>query len=277
MKNMYSVIGSIVLCNNKTEVVEKTIDSFLNTALPVRLYIIDNSNHDKKYKIPDDKRIEYISNGKNVGFGSGHNIAIRKMIDKTKYSLILNPDVYFDSGTLEKLLDFMEENKNTGLVMPKVLYSDGSPQYLCRLLPTPYDLVCRRLNFKIFNRFISSRNDRYELKFADYNRTMDVPYLSGCFMLIRTEIFKKVGIFDERFFMYFEDVDLSRRIYKFYRTVYYPEAKIYHGYHRGSGKYARLLKHHIFSSIKYFNKWGWFMDRERELINNKTLKNLAVR
>ena len=85
---------------------------------------------------------------------------------------------------------------------------------------------------------------------------------------------QRVGFFDERFFMYFEDVDLSRRIHKHYKTIYYPEAVIYHDYQGGSCRNFKLLKLFISSAIKYFNKWGWFFDRERLLINKATLHNL---
>lgn len=273
---MYSITGSLVLYNNKAEAAQKAINSFLNTELVVKLYIIDNSTDDRQYLVPKDGRIEYIFNKKNVGFGSGHNIAIRKMIGKAKYSLILNPDVYFDKGTLEKLFDFMEKNKEVGFVMPKVLYPDGSLQYLCRLLPNPCDMMLRKTNFKILNPLLNPRKFRYELRFADYNKPMDAPYLSGCFMFIRTEVFEKVGIFDERFFIYFEDVDLSRRIRRLYRTHYYPEAVICHGYERGSDKDMGHFRHLIFSGIKYFNKWGWFFDRERKSVNNETIRRLDV-
>jgi hypothetical protein len=271
---MYDITSSIVTFRNNLATLEKTIKSFLNTELKVKLYIVDNSHSNEIINICKDRRVEYIFNNKNLGFGAAHNIVIRKIEDESKYHLILNPDIYFSQGTLEKVLDFMEINRDIGFVLPKVLYPNGSLQYLCRLLPKPLDLFLRRFNFP-FLRFITEKQDLvYELKFADYNKPMDVPYLSGCFMFIRNDIFKYVGIFDERFFMYFEDLDLSRRIHKKYRTVYYPDAVIFHEYEKGSSRSIRLLKYHIFSTIKYFNKWGWFFDKERMRVNNKTLEYL---
>jgi GT2 family glycosyltransferase len=82
-------------------------------------------------------------------------------------------------------------------------------------------------------------------------------------MFIRTKIFKEIGLFDERFFMYLEDTDLCRRIGEKYKTIYYPEAIVYHEYAKGSYRSNELLKIHIESAIKYFNKWGWFSDKER--------------
>lgn len=274
MNNMYDISGSIVVFKNNRDLLEKAFTSFFNTRLNTYLYVIDNSPTDDLRGICNRKNVEYIFNNDNLGFGAGHNIAIRKMMDKAKYSLIFNPDVYFYEGTLEKLFSFMEKNPGFGSIMPKVLFPDGSLQYLCRLLPDLCDIILRKINIKILSPFINQRKFRYELRFADYNKIMEVPYLSGCFMFVRTDVFKKIGMFDERFFVYFEDVDLSRRIHKIYRTVYYPEAVVYHRYERGSNKNVGLLGYLISSGFKYFNKWGWFFDDERKFVNDSTLRNL---
>lgn len=264
----YDIIASIVAFKNDKDVLRRAIKSFLNSELRIYLYVIDNSPTDKLKDISNCKNVEYIFNNKNLGFGAGHNIAIRKIVNRTKYSLILNPDVYFDKGTLEKLFSFMQNNPGLGSVMPKVLYPDGSLQYLCRTLPDPCDMLLRKINIKILNHLFYLRKSRYELKFEDYNKTMNVPYLSGCFMFIRTAVFEKSGVFDERFFIYFEDIDLARRIHKLYPTVYYPEATIYHVYEKGSEQNINNLKHLISSGIKYFNKWGWVFDKERKICAN---------
>ncbi len=268
---MLSISASIVTYDTNPKELGRVITSILSVELNVKLLIIDNSGKDTLRETCRQAGVEYIFNNENMGFGKAHNIAIKKLSESAKYQLILNPDVYFEKGAIEKLFNFMENNKDVGLTMPKVLYPDGRLQYLCRLLPTPYNLICRKISIPFL-----LRNNKYELKFADYDKIMDVPFLSGCFMLIRSEVFKKIGVFDERFFIYFEDLDLSRRIHKYYRTVYYPKAIAYHNYYRKSGKEWRLFKQLVSSGIKYFNKWGWFIkDKERAIINNKTLKNLC--
>ena len=102
---------------------------------------------------------------------------------------------------------------------------------------------------------------------------MEVPNLSGCFMFIRTEVFSNVGLFDERYFLYLEDTDLCRRINEDYRTVYFPKVSIIHGYSKASYKSLRLMKLHLQSSVKYFNKWGWFKDAKKEAINYSVLNS----
>lgn len=268
------ITASIVTYHNNEDDIKHVIDSFLNTEIDVRLFISDNSSDTtlKDIALIDD-RVEYIFNNKNLGFGEGHNIAIQKAIGlNSDYHIILNPDVYYCDNVLETLSVFMDENKNVGLVLPKVLYPNNRLQYLCKLLPTPMDLIFRR--FLPFKSILKKIDDKYELRFADYNKTFSAPYLSGCFMFIRTSIFKQTGLFDQRFFMYMEDVDLSRRINAVSETVFYPGTYIYHKFEKGSHKSYKLMKYHIKSAITYFNKWGWFYDKKRKEINNKTIKNI---
>jgi len=250
----------------------RAIESFLSTRLSVKLYLIDNSSNDNLKELEKlDNRIVYIFNNANLGYGKAHNIAIKKSIgDGVPYHLVLNPDVYFDKGVIEELYEYMEENPDVGSVMPKVLYPDGELQYLCKLLPTPLDLILRR--FIPSKKWKEKRNEIYELRFTGYDKIMNIPYLSGCFMFLRVDILKKVGLFDERFFMYLEDTDLSRRIYRVTKNIFYPYVHIYHEYGKGSYKNKKLLMYHIQSAIKYFNKWGWFNDSERKKINQEILE-----
>ena len=149
----------------------------------------------------------------------------------------------------------MEANHNTGLLMPNIFYPDGSTQYLCKLLPNPLTMIIRR--FFPVKSLLNKINNTYELRFSGYDKLMDIPYLSGCFMFLRTETLSAAGLFDERFFMYYEDLDITRRINRHSRTVFFPEAKIYHNYEKGSYKSTWLLLRHLSSAIKYFNKWGY--------------------
>ena len=210
---------------------------------------------------------------KNIGYGAAHNISIKESINKNvKYHLVINPDVYFHFDVLSVLLKFMDKNSDIGLVMPKILYPDGTLQYTCKLLPTPTDLFFRRF----FPRFwlIKKKNDQFEMRHSGYKKQMNVPYLSGCFMFLRVSTLAEVGIFDERFFMYPEDIDLSRRIHSKYKTIFYPKTFVFHEHGKASYRNTKMLMIHIVNIIKYFNKWGWFHDKERTSINLKTLAKI---
>jgi len=269
---MFEVNGSIVLYHNNREQLNKVIDSFLSTNLSATLYLIDNSLTDElKNYVEYDKRIKYIFNNANIGYGAGHNIAIRESIrNSTKYHIVLNPDLYFKSDIIKNIFNYMEDNNNIGNIMPKILYPNGDNQYLAKLLPTPLDWLLRRF---LPVKLTQSITDKFELRYTGYTTKMNVPFLSGCFMFLRVEALKNVGLFDENIFMYMEDIDLNRRIHMQYKTLYYPDVEIYHEYERGSHKNFKLLLISIQSSIKYFNKWGWIFDKERKIINDAVLKD----
>lgn len=272
--------ASIVLYNNKKQDVIRIISVLLSSPLVAKLYLIDNSNMDKLKQLTEySTRIHYIFNNSNLGYGKAHNIAIRKsMQEGAKYHLVLNPDVYYEPSILDDLINFMEKNQDVGLLMPKVLYPDGKVQHLCKLLPTPFDLIGRRfLAPTPLKKYSEKKNEIYELKFSGYDKIMNVPSLSGCFMFFRVEALINIGLFDERFFMYLEDTDLSRRMHAKYKTIFYPDVHIYHEYEKASYKDLRSLKRHTISAIKYFNKWGWFFDPERKRINQKALNNIKAK
>lgn len=245
----------------------------LNTPLVSRIFIIDNSNQEyiaefcKKYT-----KVLYIGSN-NVGYGAGHNQALRKVLKSNeKYHLVLNSDVYFNPSVLEQLTNYMEKNTDVGQVQPNIIYPDGRKQYTCRLLPTPANLIFRRF---LPTKMVEKMNIRYMLTFADHTKEMNIPYHQGSFMFFRTECFKKIGLFDERFFMYPEDIDISRRMHRYYRTMYWPGATVVHAHRAASYKSKKMLKIHMTNMIKYFNKWGWLWDKERSTWNKKLLKELG--
>ncbi len=270
---MTQINASIVLYHNKKEQLVKAINSFLNTDLKVKLYLVDNSSNDELKELSKiDSKIEYIFNNANLGYGAGHNIAMRKSIaDGVAYHLVLNPDIYFESGTLEDLFDYMENYQDVGNIIPQVRYPDGEIQHLCKLLPTPTDLILRR--FIPSRSWKEKRNEQYELRWTGYDKVMNVPSLSGCFMFLRVATLENVGLFDENIFMYLEDTDLNRRIHSKYKTIFYPKVEIVHEYAKESYVNKKLLMFHIKSAIYYFSKWGWVFDRERDEINKGFIKN----
>ncbi len=264
---MLTLNASIVLYHNAHDEVLKTIKSFLDTSLQGKLFLIDNSSTDTlKTLANEDERIEYIFNDANFGYGTAHNIALRRSIEEgVLYHLVLNPDVLIHNGTLESLVFYMQTHPHCANIMPQVLYPDGRIQHLCKRLPTPMDLFLRRfIPIKAWRKLHASA---YELHYTRYDTVMNVPSLSGCFMLLRVEALRDVGLFDERFFMYMEDVDLNRRLHVKYETLFYPYVTITHAYAKESYKNKKLLGFHLRSAWCYFNKWGWFCDGQRREIN----------
>ena len=263
--------ASIVTYHTDRKEIERTLDCVLRSPVE-RLYVIDNSKNDALRRIEAlSPRIRYIHNA-NIGYGGAHNIAIREVVELgSEYHIVVNPDIYFEDGVIEALNEYMDAHLDTGWVMPRVVYPDGSLQYLCKLLPTPGDLFLRRFIPERMMRYV---RDRFELRESGYDREMNVPFLSGCFMFLRVAALQKVGLFDERFFMYSEDIDFSRRMHAAYKTMYYPKVTIVHAHKQASYKNRRMMRIHIGSTVKYFNKWGWFFDAERRRVNRQCLSRL---
>lgn len=261
---------SIVLYNSDVEKLKAAVASVYKTTLEFKLYLIDNSPTDALKSFHGD-RTEYIFNNSNIGFGRAHNIAMERAKKESKYHLVLNPDVYFNEGVLERIFERMEREPGVGMISPKILYPDGGTQYLCKLLPTPFDLFARR--FLGNGRWIEERNKKYELRETGYDSEMNIPYLSGCFMFIRSSVLGEIGLFEERIFMYIEDADLTRRIHQNYKTLFFPGATIFHHYAKGSYKNRKLMYYNIHGAIVYFFKWGWLFDSERKRINETVIKN----
>lgn len=261
---------SLVTYNTKREEVVKVIDSISHTKMIWKLIIVDNSPDDRiKSYLKNIPNVEYFFNNSNLGFGAAHNIAIQKSIsENVKYHFVVNPDVYFNEDPIEAMVNFMIKDSQVGMMMPQILNNDGSVQSLPKLLPTPFSILMRKMKFPkgYYQKFIS----KYELRFVDRKKVYNAPILSGCFTLLNIEAIKKVGLYDDGFFMYFEDWDLSRRMHEKYKTIYFPSVSVYHGYESGANKSSRLFKIFLKSAFTYFNKWGWFFDKTRAEVNEKT-------
>lgn len=269
--------ASIVLYQTDLTPLKKVIDSyFACKSEALQLFLVDNSPTDVLKSVVTmypDKEIYYIFNNENMGYGKAHNIAIKKSMEQgLSYHIVLNPDIVIQEGALEKLTFYMNEHPEVGNIMPKIIYPNGQLQYLCKLLPSPIDLIFRR--FIPFKKWRDKINQKYELHSFRYNKKINIPNLSGCFMFLRTKALEKVGLFDENIFMYLEDIDLNRRIHRAYKTIFFPEAVVVHEYQKASYKNIKLLKVHIKSAIYYFNKYGWFFDKERKIINAQTLQEI---
>lgn len=266
------VYTSIVLYKTDKETLQKSIEVFLNCKFKEkRLFLIDHSPNDQLKIMADmDESIVYIFNPSNPGFGAGHNIAINKAIeDNADYHLVINPDVSAKGDVISPMVEYMQKDSSIGMMMPQILNEDGSIQYLPKLLPSPYTVLMRKLKRPkcLYDGFIN----QYELRSVSQSMIYNVPILSGCFTIFNVKALKEIGGYDDRFFMYFEDWDLSRRMNKKYKTLYFPNVSITHNYESGANHNKRLFKIFVQSAIKFFTKWGWIFDCERRKINKQTL------
>ncbi len=252
MKNPI-VTGCIVTHNNM-----RTIKDTLNTIfeytkdVDFTLYIVDNLSTDGtpdfiKKNYPQVKVIEPMTNN---GFGSGHNVVLDKI--NSDYHLVINPDIILKNNAIKDIIDFMEANDDIGLVSPRICFPDGKEQILGKRNPHLKYLIASRLRKE---GELSDLLKEYAMLDEDLSVVTDIENASGCFMAFRTDLFRKIGGFDERYFMYFEDADISREVRKHKRVVYNPDTVVYHVWGRDSKTNYKLLMIHIMSMLKYFLKW----------------------
>ena len=228
----------------------------------VSISVIDNGNQFKMISsllsefqeaLPG---LNYIPSEKNIGYGQAHNLAINKC--ETKYHLILNPDVILHPDTLKLGLNYLEENKTVSVIAPKVRNETEEQQHLCKRYPSLFDLFVRGIGISKLHKIYSRRLARYESRDkTKNNQPVNVELISGCFMLCRGEYLKKCGGFDKRYFLYFEDFDLSLKLAKYGFVHYLPTMKIIHYGGNASRKGFRHKLMFISSAIKFYNCNGW--------------------
>jgi GT2 family glycosyltransferase len=246
-----------IVTYNNAKIIEKTVNSIIDN-IPdessYKLYIIDNNSSDNTLEIVEkiDGKIVVVDLKVNNGFGFGHNKVINLI--NSKYHAVVNPDIIIENkNQLKEIMNFMDNNTEVGMLSPLIVNTDLTTQYLCKTNPTVFDMLIRRVSPKLF----PSRQNRYVLKSTGYNKIMNLEYASGCFMVFRTAIFKEIQGFDENFFMYLEDADITRRINQISKAVFFPKARVIHAWERGGHKSLKLAYITIKSMLVYFNKWGW--------------------
>ena len=193
------------------------------------VWVVDNNSVDGSVAMIKEKfpKVKLINSKDNLGFSRGNNLAIRK--SHGEYTLLLNPDTLVEEDTFEKVIKFMDENPEAGGLGVKMV--DGKGNFLPeskRSLPTPSVAF-----YKIFGLSSlfpkSKRFGKYHCGHLDKNMTHEIDILSGAFMLMRREALDKVGLLDEDFFMYGEDIDLSYRLIKGgYKNYYFADTRIIH-------------------------------------------------
>lgn len=231
--------------------------------LKYEIIVVDNNSNDSIGEILSwqNPEIKFIHNEKNLGMGAGNNIGAKKALGK--YIVAMNPDTIALPGTFLILFNFMEENKDTGVVGPLQYNPDKTIQDSCFRWYNLFTPLYRRTPLGDLGVGQKELN-RVLMKDFDKSYTKEVDWLLGSFLFCRAEALRQIGLFDERFFLYFEDTDLCRRFWnKNWKVVYFPTAKIIHNHIRQSAKVpwynpfgSLASRYHITSWLKYLGKWG---------------------
>ncbi len=249
-------VGALMSCRLTVILVSYNVRYFLEQALlsvrrasaglDIEVFVVDNNSHDGSVEMIRRRfpEIRLIANPDNVGFAKANNQAIRE--SSGDYILLLNPDTVVEEDTFQAILRYMEAHPEAGALGVKMI--DGSGSFLPeskRGFPGPWVAFCQMAGLgRLFPR--SRLFNRYHLGFLDQHSPHEVDVLAGAFMLLRREALDRVGLLDERFFMYGEDIDLSYRLQKAgYRNIYFPETRIIHykgeSTRKGSLNYVRAF------------------------------------
>jgi GT2 family glycosyltransferase len=170
----------------------------------------------------------------------------------------MNPDVELEPGALAAALRALRDDANVGLVAPDVRGTDGERQYLCKRYPSVWVLFLRGFAPERLRRRFARALDDYEMRDVMADRPFSpIPLASGCFMLVRTPLFTRMRGFDPRFFMYFEDYDLSLRLGREAQVAYVPDARIVHHGGEASRKGWRHVAWFLRSAWRFFATHGW--------------------
>ncbi|MBI4133081.1 glycosyltransferase family 2 protein [Candidatus Uhrbacteria bacterium] len=257
---------SIILLNYKSRGLLRQCLRGILRAPPHATYeiiVVDNASGDGTpamvaREFPD---VRCIASSVNTGFGPGNNIGIRA--SRGRYVLVMNPDVVVLGDALEELVSYMDLHPDIGICGPQLVNPDGSIQYSCYRFPTPMIPMYRRTplgNFAFARRAVGD----YLMRDWDHRDEREVDWLLGACIVLRRSMLDAIGLFDEQFFLYFEDTDLCRRAWEAgHRVVYNPSVHLVHYHKRESaGSFMQIFTNkvtrvHIASGIKYFQKyWG---------------------
>ena len=199
-----------------------------------------------------------LKNYDNPGYGRAVNRLVSSLVDPPPYIGVLNTDLTWPDNTFEALLTWLQSNTNVSLAVPQILDNAGSIQKLCKLNPSVLALLSRRfVPQSIKPSWLHRYDKKYVMNHMDYTTVFEVKYLSGCCMLMKTSSFVKINGFDENFFLYLEDADITRRMSEQGLCVHLPIAHVVHQWGKGNYVNFKLMLVNLISAWTYFNKWGW--------------------
>ncbi len=200
----------------------------------------------------------FLLNSDNPGYGRAVNRLVLRLGQLPQYIGVLNTDLSWSGGTFEQMLAWLQQHPEVALAVPKIVDESGSSQRLCKRNPTVLGLLSRRFIPDWLKPAWLKRYDAwYVMADQNYQQVFEAPYLSGCCMLMRSDAFRRVGGFDESYFLYMEDADLTRSLAREGRCVHLPVAAVVHGWGRGNYRNVGLMAVNLASAWHYFRKWGW--------------------
>jgi len=257
---------SIVITHHRTPILLKLCLKAIKENigdLDYEIIITDSESETETRDLIKEKfpRTKFVYFSKNVGYAKVANAGIKK--SQGEYVLILNADILIIKDAISKMLEFLENSPRVGIIGPQLLTFSNQFQNSCFRFPTISAILSRRTFLGKLN-WGKKRINHFLMQNEDFSSTRNVDWLQGSAMLVRKQAIDKVGLMDERFFMYLEDADWCRRFWQNgYEVSYLPAAQMSHYYYRVSKKWNSFLdvflnkytRIHLISALKYFWKW----------------------
>jgi Predicted glycosyltransferases len=243
--------SACIVTYNSAEEVAAALDSLINAKADI--FVVDNASTDGTPEMIKQKYpAVHLIQSENDGFGAGNNKVIPLL--HSRYHVVMNPDVTFDKDLLLKMADYMDAHPETALLTPRVVFPNGKEQLLPKYRPSLHFLAAGML--EKFGWPFTAWRKKYTGGSMDLTKPAQVGFATGCFMFFRTEVFKQLNGFDETFFMYMEDADLTLRAKKLGKVIYHPDFSVIHAWKRESHSNKKLKKMHLDSVKLFMKKWG---------------------
>jgi len=230
--SLFEAVNSKHQISNSKQISNPNIQ---NLKLSLEIIVVDNNSTDGSVEfinsLINNSLIKLIKNKKNLGFAAGNNIGIRYVLDSgADYIVVLNNDVIVKNDFLTPLVSFLEENKEVGVVTPKIYFAPGHEFHKDRYKKNEQGKVIWSVGGTIdWQNVIASNRGVDEVDKGQYDQETEVDFASGCCLMAPSFIWEKVNFFDERYFLYYEDSDLCQRVKRAgYKIVYVPGSKIWH-------------------------------------------------
>lgn len=244
----------IIVNHNHENYLKKNLSSlFSSTNKKFNVIVVDNTPCQTTADFIKNKypKVNIIQNKKRQGFARNCNLGIKR--SKNKFILISNADIEFTPKSIDRLYLFMIKNPNVGIAGPQLRFPNGKLQFSCRRFPNLKTFIVRRTPLRIF--LSNSKENKYHLGYdLDHSKTQPVDWLLGACFMIRREMIDQIGMFDENYFLYVEDIDLCYRAWKKGWEVWYvPESVMIHHYFALSDKkFFSLYNLYHFKSMWYY-------------------------
>ena len=235
----------------------RCLQSIEQATLPgsLRLFLVDNASPDGALEelsaMGISQGIGVLAQPENKGFGAGHNTVMPLL--ESEYHAVINPDIVLEADVLNQMADWMDAHPDVVITIPRLIFPDGRPQHIAKRRPALLPLLSRQLRLP----FLKKYENHYLMLDEDLTKSIDVEFCSGSFFLIRTKVFEEIGGFDEGYFMYVEDADITQKALQKGRAVYLPQVEVQHAWHRDAHRRPRQFFWQMRSMLRYFKKWGF--------------------